>query len=166
MKRLISQSKRVAAEFIVFAMLSWCLVDAAIAGGDWNDEGIGWRSWGDAISEANETGKPICLVVYTETCPHCTNYSKVFHDGGVEAVAKDFVMVRIDQDRKRKLALRFAPDGAYIPRTLFFTSEGEMAPEIQVDRPRYVHFYDEHDPEHIREAMKAARPKLMRKPKS
>lgn len=143
--------------------LALSLAAPAWAGGDWNDEGIEWRDWDDAVAEAKETGKPICLVVYTETCPHCTNYSRVFHDDGVEKVARDFVMVRIDQGTKRTLAMKFAPDGAYIPRTLFFTPEAEMAPEIQVDRPKYVHFYDEHDPRHIREAMKKAHPQLTKK---
>lgn len=148
---------------VFLSILVFLVATNAWAGGDWNDEGIAWRDWDEAVVEAKKSGKPICMVVYTETCPHCTNYSRMFHDEGVLEVAKDFVMVRIDQHASQSLAKRFAPDGAYIPRTLFFTPDGEIAPEIQVDRPKYVHFYDEHDPAHIRDAMKTAHPKLTTK---
>lgn len=136
---------------------------SAWAGGDWNDEGIEWRSLEEGVAEAKKDGKPICLVVYTETCPHCRNYSRVFHDPGIEEIAKDYVMVRVDQHRSKTIAKTHAPDGAYIPRTLFLTSDGKIATDIRVDRERYVYFYDEHDPRHIREAMKSAHPKLTKK---
>ena len=138
---------------LVLASNSW-------AGGDWNDDGIQWRSLDEGLAEAEQHGKPICLVVYTEWCPHCTNYSRVFHDGDVEKAAEGFVMIRLDQDRKKTLSARYAPDGAYIPRTMFLDSHGVIDPEIKINRKDYVYFYDEHDPAHLRKAMNAAHAKL------
>jgi len=132
---------------------------AARAGGDWNDDGIAWRSFEEGMAEAKKEGKPLCLIVYTEWCPHCTNYSRVFHDEGVRELSKNFVMVRLDQDQDQQITRKYAPDGSYVPRTLFFTAEGELDPAIRAARAKYVYFYDEHDPGPLREAMKAARAK-------
>ncbi len=132
----------------------------AIAGGDWNDGGIEWRSHGEGLAEAKQDGKPICLIVYTETCPHCTNYSRVFHDAEIEQLSKQFVMIRLDQDRHRSLAMKYGPDGKYIPRTMFLSAAGEIEPEIKVNREEYLYFYDEHDPTQLRAAMKSAHGKL------
>ena len=144
----------------VLVLATFVFAPSAWAGGDWNDEGIEWRSYEEGLAEAKKSDKPICLVVYTEWCPHCQNYSKVFHDGEIEDAAKQFVMIRLDQDQQKAVTNRYAPDGAYIPRTLFLDSDGVLAPDIKVERKKYVYFYDEHDPAHLRKAMKGAHGKL------
>lgn len=135
-------------------------VAPAIAGGDWNDDGIAWRDLDDGLAEAKKGGKPICMIVYTDTCPHCTNYSRVFHDSEIEKLSRDFVMVRMNQHEHPNLVRGYGPDGLYIPRTLFLSAEGEIDPAIRAPRSKYVYFYDEHDPAQLREAMKAAHQKL------
>jgi thiol:disulfide interchange protein len=90
---------------------------ASFAGGDWNDSGIAWQPYEKGIAEAKAEKKPICMVFYTEWCPHCTNYSKVFHDPKVVEQSKSFVMIRLDKDQNKELSKQFAPDGEYIPRT-------------------------------------------------
>jgi len=45
---------------------------------------------------AKKENKPVCLIIYTEWCPHCTNYSKIFHNASVVEQTKQFVMIRID----------------------------------------------------------------------
>ena len=52
----------------------------ARAGGDWNDANVAWKSYDEGVALAKKEKKPICLVFYTEWCPHCANYSAVFHD--------------------------------------------------------------------------------------
>ena len=145
---------------LAFVLAALVCVSSSWAGGDWNDEGIEWRSYDEGLAEAEKEGKPICLVVYTEWCPHCQNYSQVFHDGEIEQAAKQFVMIRLDQDQDEAVTARYAPDGAYIPRTLFLDSNGVLDAEIKINRKQYVHFYDEHDPAHLRKAMKGAHGKL------
>ena len=94
----------------------------ALAGGDWNEDGIKWRTYDDGLAEAKKSKKPICLIFFTEWCPHCANYSKVFHDPKVVEKSKQFVMIRIDNDKNQALSKQFAPDGSYIPRTYFLSS--------------------------------------------
>jgi protein-disulfide reductase (glutathione) len=118
----------------------------AHAGGDWNDAAIAWQDYDKGLAAAKEAKKPICLVFFTEWCPHCTNYSKVFHDPKVVAASKQFVMIRLDKDKNVELSKKYAPDGQYIPRTFFLRADGTLDPELKAPRDRFVYFYDENNP--------------------
>ena len=146
-----------------FALLALTLTlgpTAARAGGDWNDAAIAWQPYEAGLALAKKAQKPICLVFFTEWCPHCTNYSKVFHDPAVVAKAKDFVMIRLDKDKNAELSGKFAPDGQYIPRTLFLSSSGEFEAAVHAPRDQYKYFYDESDPKSLLAGMDAALAKL------
>jgi thiol-disulfide isomerase/thioredoxin len=122
---------------------------AAFAGGDWNDSGIAWRSYEDGIAEAKKENKPVCLIFYTEWCPHCTNYSKVFHDPKVIEQSKKFVMIRLNKDQNKEISGKYAPDGQYIPRTFFLSSDGTLDDSIHAPRDQYKYFYSENDPKSV-----------------
>lgn len=126
---------------------------------DWNDAGIAWRAYEAGLAEARAQKKPILLVFYTEWCPHCRNYQRVFHDPRVVAAAKDFVLIRIDRDRAPEVSARYAPDGEYIPRTYFLSPEGELEASIHAPRDQYQYFYDEYDPAPLLAAVDTARAK-------
>lgn len=132
----------------------------ARAGGDWNDKGIAWQSYDAGLALAKKEKKPVCLVFFTEWCPHCTNYAKVFHDPAVVAKAKDFVMIRLDKDQHAELSAKYAPDGQYIPRTFFLSSDGTLEPSLHAPRDQYKYFYSESDPKGILGGMDAALAKL------
>ncbi|MFM7737684.1 MAG: thioredoxin family protein [Alphaproteobacteria bacterium] len=136
--------------------LSLVLPAIAVAGGDWNDGGIAWRPLDEGLAEAKKEGKPVCLVVYTEWCPHCTKYSKVFHDPAVVEKSKRFVMIRIDKDKRAMTAHRYAPSGDYVPRTIFLAPDGEIRKDVTAKREDYPHFYDENDPAALLAGMDAA----------
>ena len=118
----------------------------AWAGGDWNDAKIDWQGYETGLAAAKKAQKPICLVFYTEWCPHCANYSHVFHDAEVVARSKKFVMIRVDKDKNSELSKKFAPDGEYIPRTYFLSTSGELDVGIHAPRDQYKYFYDERNP--------------------
>ncbi len=132
----------------------------ARAGGDWNDAAIGWQDYDKGLAAAKETKRPICLVFFTEWCPHCTSYSKVFHDPKVVAASKQFVMIRLDKDKNAELSKKFAPDGQYIPRTFFLRADGTLDPDLKAPRDRFVYFYDENDPASLLAGMDAAQRRL------
>lgn len=143
-------------------LLAWATAAArpALAGGDWNDQGIKWRTFDEGLAEAKKTKKPVCLIFYTEWCPHCANYSKLFHDPKVVEKSKQFVMIRIDNDKNQELSKKFAPDGSYIPRTYFLTSAGVLDPDIHAPREQYKYFFDERNAESVLAAMDVASKKL------
>ena len=132
----------------------------ARAGGDWNDAAVAWQPYAAGLEKAKAEKKPVCLVFFTEWCPHCTNYAKVFHDPKVVEKSKQFVMVRLDKDQNAQLSQQYAPDGQYIPRTFFLSSAGELDPSLSAPREKFKYFYDESDPASILAGMDAALTKL------
>ena len=133
---------------------------AARAGGDWNDKQINWRKYEEGLAAAKKEKKPVCLVFYTEWCPHCANYSAVFHDPKVVDLSKRFVMVRLDKDKEKELSKKYAPDGEYIPRTYFLSSAGALDADIHAPREKYLYFYDERAPDSVLAGMEEASKKL------
>jgi len=140
-------------------MVVW-LSQPAFAGGDWNDAGIIWQPHEQGLAMAKKENKPVCLIFYTERCPHCTNYSKIFHNANVVEQTKQFVMIRVDQDKNPDVSKKYAPDGQYIPRTYFLSSAGTLDPSVHEARDRYLYFYNENEPAGLLAGMKQALQKL------
>ena len=133
---------------------------SAHAGGDWNDKGIGWQAYDAGLAKAKQEKKPVMLVVFTEWCPHCANYSKLFHDPEVVEKSRKFVMVRVDKDKQPEISKQHAPDGEYIPRTYFLSPEGKLDPDIHAPREKFKYFYDEKTPDSVLAGMSEAQKKL------
>jgi len=144
---------RTAATLVIGSVLGVLVATAAHAGGDWNDEGIGWQGYEEGLKKAAAEKKPVCLIFFTEWCPHCTSYSKVFHEPEVVEKSKKFVMVRLDGDKHKELGEKYKPDGGYIPRTFFLSPAGELQAEISTGRPKYKYFYSERDAKQLLASM-------------
>lgn len=146
----------------VAAAVAFAAPQSSLAGGDWNDGGIAWVEFEAGVAQAKAEKKPVLLVFFTEWCPHCTTYSKVFHDEKVVAKSKSFVMVRLDKDKNAELSKRFNPDGEYIPRTYFLAPDGTLDDELTAGRPQYKYFYDTVDPASLLAGMDRALAKLVK----
>jgi hypothetical protein len=70
--------------------------------------------------------------------------------------AKQFVMVRLDQDKEKDRTGKYAPDGGYIPRTMFLAPDGTLATDVHAPRQQYQYFFDEKDPASVLAGMDAA----------
>ena len=136
----------------------------AHAGGDWNDKAVGWQAYDAGLARAKQDKKPVMLIIYTEWCPHCTNYSKLFHDQAVIDKTRQFVMIRVDKDKQPEISKSHAPDGEYIPRTYFLSSDGVLDSSLAAARDKYRYFYNESDPKDVLAAMDTALAKLAAKP--
>ncbi len=121
---------------------------------DWN-RAIAWQPYAAGLQQAKRERKPVCLVIYTTWCPHCTAYARLFHTAGVAASARRFVMIKVDKDAEPALSKKYGLDGEYIPRTYFLTPDGEVA-RIDSGRSDYRYFYDEADPGSLLAAMQKA----------
>jgi len=144
----------------LLAAVLFAVAAPAFAGGDWNDRQVQWQPYEQGLTAAKKDKKPIVLIFFTEWCPHCSSYSKEFHDEKVVAKSKSFVMIRLDKDKNAELSKKYAPDGEYIPRTYFLSSDGTLDPALTAPRDPFKYFYDEHDPAQILATMDAALKKL------
>jgi thiol-disulfide isomerase/thioredoxin len=127
---------------------------------DWNDTGIAWQTYEAGMAKAKKENKPVCLVFFTNWCPHCRNYSKVFADPRIVTKAKEFVMIRLNADDVPDISTAHSPDGSYVPRTFFLSSEGKILADVHAPRPQYAYFYDEANPESLLGGMDAAIKKI------
>jgi glutaredoxin len=125
----------------VAALLLCGLPTDALAGGDWNDAAVEWRGYEAGLAEAKESGKPVCLILYTDWCPHCAKFSALFHDKAVVEEAKKFVTIRLNKEEHPAISAKYAPDGEYIPRTFFLSPAGDLDPDIHEQREKYLYFY-------------------------
>ena len=142
--------------FVLFLLAA----QPARAGGDWNDANVAWRTYDEGLAASKKENKPVCLVFYTEWCPHCARYSQIFHDPKVVEQSKNFVMIRLDGDKNQELNDRFITDGHYIPRTYFLSPAGTLDPSIQARADHYKYFYSESDPVSLLSGMARAMEKL------
>ena len=123
---------------------------------NWNHGKIEWRPYALGMRDAAKSGKPIVLVFYTDWCPHCHNYSRVFHDPRLVDASKHFVMIRVERDSHLDISQEYDLDGDYIPRTLLLTSRGEVLTELDAGRSDYRYFLDEYEPDQLLELMQKA----------
>jgi protein-disulfide reductase (glutathione) len=106
---------------------------------------IEWRKFDVAMKEAKASDKPIMMVVHTSWCGNCKALKPSFKRPEVADMAKNFVMVNVDQDRV-PAAQAHAPDGDYIPRVLFFSPDGELDVGMKnTANPRFKYFYTPRD---------------------
>jgi len=121
----------------------------------WSTE-IQWMSYDDGLARATAEDKPMMVVIYTGWCTHCRNYRReVLADPRVIQESEQFVMVRVNQDDEPTVAHRLAPDGRYIPRTIFLGPDGTIA-EVDAGRDRYRYFFNEHDARELLRGMQTA----------
>ena len=118
----------------------------ASGGPEWNDTAIEWHSYDEGIGAIEETGRPALLVFKTDWCPHCIEYSRVFHDPRVVELAKRFVMIRVDRDDQDGVSAQYGKFGEYVPRTLFVRADGRVDWYHHGANTRYPYFLDERDP--------------------
>ena len=123
---------------------------------DWNPGQVAWQPYALGLREAGRTKKPIVLVFYTDWCPHCHNFSRVFHDPRVVEVSRGFVMIRVERDGNPELSQAYALDGEYIPRTFLLLPDGEVLDQLDTGRAEFRYFLDEYEPDQLLELMQRA----------
>jgi thiol-disulfide isomerase/thioredoxin len=116
---------------------------------------VAWKGYDEGLAEAKQSGKPVCLIFYTDWCPHCKNYLQVFHDPALVKLSQKFVMIHLNKDKEPTTSAKYAPDGDYIPRTFFLKPDGTLLDQVTEQRPQYKYFYDEHDPASVMRSMNA-----------
>jgi len=119
----------------------------------WNGAEIAWRDVGPGIREASHSGKPVVMLFHASWCSSCKRYRAVWKDPGVVAASKHFVMILVDVDKDPDANGAFSPDGTYVPRTIFYTAEGDVMKDAVGKEPEYPHTIDLDDPTELRTLM-------------
>tara|TARA_B100001093_G_C26795715_1_gene1000985 strand:+ start:1245 stop:1850 length:606 start_codon:yes stop_codon:yes gene_type:complete len=120
------------------------------------DSNLIWRSWSEGRKEAAKTGKPLCLVVFTDWCPKCRKLGPLFQDKNVERLANDVVMVRQNQDEQPEWLNEYIQHGRYVPRIFFFSAAGQLLSDIRSPIDRYPYFYTPNSVSAFRASLKKA----------
>lgn len=105
----------------------------------WNAPAIAWRDMQTGVPEAIKTGKPVLMVMHATWCTACRRYREVFKDERVIAQTRKFVMILVDVQKYPDVNGAFAPDGTYVPRTLFVDAEGEVDNTLIGADPQFPH---------------------------
>ncbi len=122
----------------------------------WNGAEIAWKEVGPGIRESSSTGKPVIMLFHASWCTSCKRYRHVWKDPGVVAASKNFVMILVDVDKDPDANGAFSPDGTYVPRTIFYTAEGDVMPDAVGKDKEYPHTIDLDDPTELRTLMQKA----------
>jgi hypothetical protein len=132
----------------------------ASAPADWNERQVAWVPYAEGLAAGRQRHLPILLIFYTDWCPHCHNYSRLFHDPALVRLSRRFVMIRVERDGNRDISRVYDIDGDYIPRTFFLTATGAVLTDLASDNDDYRYFLDEHDPAMLISLMESALERL------
>ena len=122
----------------------------------WNGAEIAWQNVGPGIQESSRTGKTVVMVFHASWCSSCKRYREVWKDPGVVAASRDLVMILVDVDSEPTANGAFSPDGTYVPRTIFYSPEGDVMKDLRGKDPEYPHTIDLDNPAELRTLMQKA----------
>jgi thioredoxin-like negative regulator of GroEL len=122
----------------------------------WNGAEIAWRDMGTGVKESIRTGKPVLIVFHATWCQVCRHFRAVFKDPAIVEASRNLVMILVDVDKEPDVNGAFAPDGGYVPRTVFLDSEGNIIHELQSANPQYRYSADVDKPDELLSLMRRA----------
>ena len=127
----------------LFVLLFLLIFTATLQADDkWNVEAIDWLTLESALDDASNSKKKIMLVLHSEGCGACDDYSKLFREGAVAIASKDLLMVLIDDDADEDISEKYSLDGSYVPRTYFLNSDGSvMDVRVGKEGDRFQYYY-------------------------
>lgn len=117
--------------FFLFAN-NHCLAETADI--DWNGKQIKWQSYSQGMAKAKSANRPVIMVLYTDWCPTCKNYSAVFKDSKVVKESAQFVMIKVNTSQNPQISSQYSFDGEYIPRTIALSPSGEVLHQLYPDK--------------------------------
>ena len=116
-------------------------------------EAYTWTPFSEAFAQGG--GKPVMLVATKSYCGACKALKPQFAASpALLDAAAGFTLVSVG-DEFDEADAKFAPDGGYFPRVLFFTADGAPLPGVTSGNAQYKHFYS--SPDQIVAAMAQAK---------
>jgi thiol-disulfide isomerase/thioredoxin len=100
------------------------------------EEGVVWYDYTEGLHLSKKTGKGTIIIFYTDWCPICKKYIKLFDDPTIIKETRKFVMIRMNQDKHPGLSSKYDFDGEYIPRTFALSPDGNILHELYPKRSK------------------------------
>lgn len=121
------------AKFVGLALLAFLLA-ASMPGAGWATNRISWHGFDEGIAKGKQEGKKIYINFYSDLCQYCeVMEKKTFVDPSVVSyLGENFIAIRINSDREKKLADDFRVRG--LPDNWFMKATGEVIGH----RPGYI----------------------------
>ncbi|KAL1464093.1 hypothetical protein WDU94_003773 [Cyamophila willieti] len=119
-------------------------------------DNINWKTLQDGLASAKVSQKPVMVLIHKSYCPACHELKPQFAASKeIADRASKFEMVNVYDDEEPE-DVKYAPDGDYVPRILFFHSNGDFQSQISNSKSatKYRHYY--YDTPSIVNAMDAA----------
>lgn len=111
---------------------------------------IAWETFEAGIEHARRDHKPVVVVFTATWCTQCQTYRSVLANPNVIALSRRFVMIRVDITDQPGINQRYAFDGTYVPRTMFFSADGAHRAELRSpSRDRFAYFLNPRDPSEL-----------------
>ncbi len=107
---------------------------------DWNDEQLSWHSYRAGIEKIRKSDKPGLLIIYTDWCPTCKEYSKLFKNKDAITSLQDVILIRVNKDRDPAISSQFDFDGEYIPRTFALNRDADVIRKFYSVEEDYAYF--------------------------
>ncbi|KAK7100746.1 thioredoxin domain-containing protein 12-like isoform X2 [Littorina saxatilis] len=119
----------------------------------WGDN-IDWMTLEKAWQRSKSENLPVFLLIHKSWCGACKAFKPKFAESTeIQKMSEQFVMVNVE-DHEEPDGDQYKPDGGYIPRILFFDSEGKLLDDVynKNGNPKYKYFY--HAPEGVIDSMR------------
>lgn len=117
--------------FLVMGVSSLAMARSPEMAEAWNAPAIAWQDIKSGVRDATLSQRPVIMVFHAPWCGSCRKFREVFKDPAVVEEARNFVMILVDADADKVSNGAFAPDGTYVPRTIFLDWEGNIRSDIR-----------------------------------
>lgn len=119
-----------------------------------NDSQIDWLLFADGLKAAQDSNRPILMLVHATWCPYCRKTRDIYADAEVVDLLQWYVPVLVDTDRQPDVSARYAPDGGYVPRHLVLMPDGTHIAEAKGPYEENQYLIPYLDPEWLRHFLK------------
>lgn len=104
----------------------------AVSAKGWAHESIRWSTLQGGKKTMAKEGKPAMIVVHNSRCSACLQLKQKFKNNpDVLKLAKEFVMINIEDESEDQIYPNLNVDGGYTPRIMFMDPQGNILKQIK-----------------------------------
>lgn len=89
------------------------------------------------------------MIIYTDWCPACKQYSLLFKEPSVVATLDGVVLIHSNRDHEPEISKLFDIDGEYILRTFSLDKEGQIIEDLNSSNSNWWHYLPVDNPDYL-----------------